>query len=269
MHGSHKIRKSPSKKSHFGSQQNRKRIPVIILVLFSLIATGSIISQLNFTSLYVAAFSNEEVSDLDIQILIILPPFYHRGAYIYSKLWFEEMGYGVTVSATHTSEVCHELDYPVTADCYIRDLSNISTYEAIYIPSGDDYVEMGANVSVCNLLRNASDAGLWISASGTATYILGAAGLIEGCSVTGSDGLGIDYEGFGANFTNSGFEVDGRIITAQRDAVVDLQNYLHEQLIAENVNRIPFGNFAGLLFCCLCVITIQITRINKKNLHRR
>jgi len=140
-------------------------------------------------------------------------------SYYYIRTVFERYGWNITTTAL--KETIISCDYgnnnPIDVDILLTEISDVTEYDILTIMPGNTHEGLRINDSALDLIRNAVNEELIVTAWCRAVRVLAAADVIDGRNVTGNAEHQTEYEAAGATF----FELvppitDGNIITSVR-----------------------------------------------------
>jgi putative intracellular protease/amidase len=155
----------------------------------------------------------------DVKILFIMDHDYGAN-YHYIRPILEQYGWNVTITGLFsTLEPCGYQSGTATldVDILIQDISNITEYDAISIMPGNSHDNLRESQVALDLIREAVDEELVVSAWCRAVRVLAAADVLDGVNITGHADYREEYEVAGAIFNELVPPViDGNIVTGVR-----------------------------------------------------
>jgi len=170
------------------------------------------------------------------KVLVLLPHNFGANFCLFMEV-FEQMGFEVTITGlTTVVQPCasyaavHGVQ-PVTVEFLTSEITDVSIYDCVAVMSSTQY---GGNDPCADIMNDIysllivytaeeQNKAIWATCSGV--RMLAAAGVIEGCNVTGAAAFSNEYTYAGANFVGGQLPpvVDGNIITTTRG-----QYYMHQ-----------------------------------------
>jgi putative intracellular protease/amidase len=185
---------------------------IILLLCFPILLSG-------FLSQNPIIVTANELSTHDVKILFMMNHDYGAN-YHYIRPILEQYGWNVTITSLFgTLEPCTYQSVTATldVDVLIPNISNITDYDAISIMPRNSHDNLRASQAALDLIREAVDEGLIVSAWCRGVGVLAAANVLNGVNITGHADYREEYEAAGAIFNELVPPViDGNIVTGVR-----------------------------------------------------
>ncbi len=159
---------------------------------------------------------NNELKDNQVNILMIFDNPYGAEYNYTRKVLEDRFGWSVTTTAlTETIGACQGLQ-PLVVDYTIDNLPSLSNYDIISIMPGKVHENLMASQEVLELVRDAKEEGLIVSAWCKGVRVLATADVINGTRITGQWEYKSEYLAAGAIYVEfSEPIIDGNIVTCQ------------------------------------------------------
>jgi hypothetical protein len=132
---------------------------------------------------------------------------------------FERYGWSMTTTGLNETIIsCSYLGYEeFTVDVLLTEITDLTQYDAISILPGNAHDLLRTNQTSLNLINDAVDLGLVVSAWCNGVRVLAAADVIDGKNITGNADYEAEYVAAGATFNELVPPViDGNIVTGVR-----------------------------------------------------
>lgn len=161
----------------------------------------------------------QDKSTHDIQILFLMDHDYGAN---YHAIWpiMEGWGWNITIAGLDNPLTPCDYQNPsalVYIDCNIHDIEDITAYDAISIMPGESHANLLVDAATLELIQDAVQEGLVVSAWCRAVRVLAAAGVLDGVNITGNADYEAEYLAAGAIFNELVPPViDGNIVTGVR-----------------------------------------------------
>ncbi|TXT57044.1 MAG: putative cysteine protease YraA [Candidatus Thorarchaeota archaeon] len=197
---------------------NRRHILLLSVFVLLTLSTIQPIHETNYT--LIQNKTNIRSNDNEgIKILFVMDNDYGAN-YHHIRPILEKFGWSVTTTAL--SEVISPCNYQVETrtldvDILLTDIEDITEYDAVSIMPGKSHTQLLASPDALNLIREAVNESLVVSAWCKAVRVLAKADVIDGKNVTGSDEFRSEIEAAGATFFSQVPPIiDGNIVTGVR-----------------------------------------------------
>ena len=170
------------------------------------------------------------------KVLVLLPHNFGANFMLFMEV-FGQLGFDVTIAGlTETVQPCSSYAavhgvQPVEVDYLTNEITNVGDYDCVCVMSSTQYgsndpcSDLISDINTLLLIFNAEQQNICLWATCSGVRVLAAAGVIDGCNVTGAAAFSDEYEYAGATFIGGQLPpvVDGNIITTTRG-----QYFMHE-----------------------------------------
>ncbi len=153
-----------------------------------------------------------------IKILFVMDNEYGT-CYNYIRIVFERFGWDITTTALipTINKCAFGGGTPLDVDILLTEIDDVTKYDILTIMPGSSHDTLRANETALDLIRDAVNQDLVVTAWCRAVRVLADAGVIDGKDVTGHQDYQLEYEAAGATFFASVPPItDGNIITSVR-----------------------------------------------------
>ncbi len=133
--------------------------------------------------------------------------------YAEPKQVLENAGVQVTTASTQTGTAKGKLDMTAKVDITL-DQVKVADYDAVAFIGGPGSYDYFSNATALQIARDSVKLGKVTAGICAAAAILAEADVLKGVKATSFSGVANILKEKGANYSNSGLEVDGKIITA-------------------------------------------------------
>ena len=137
--------------------------------------------------------------------------------YIEPKAVFDQAGISVTTASTKTGIATGKLGATAAVDISLKDVK-VSDYAAVVFIGGPGSYDYFTNKTALKIAQDTVKVGKVLAGICAASAILAYAGVLKGVKAACFSGVADILKQEGANYSDSGFEVDGKIITADGPA---------------------------------------------------
>jgi putative intracellular protease/amidase len=153
-----------------------------------------------------------------IKILFVMDNDFGMNYYFIRDI-FDRYGWDITTTALNQTIIgcSYEGGNPLDVDITISEIDDVTEYDVLTIMPGSSHESLRVNTTALDLIRDAVEQNLTVSAWCRAVRVLAAADVIDGKNVTGHADYQSEYEAAGATFIYYSPPVtDGNIITSVR-----------------------------------------------------
>lgn len=137
--------------------------------------------------------------------------------YFEPKVILEKAGFKITTASSSLGNATGKYGAKTKVDLLLKDLK-ASDYTAVIFVGGPGSYQYFDNPAALDLAKEAYNSGKVTAAICAASSILANAGVLKGKTATAFPDQGSNLKAKGANYTASGIEVDGKVITADGPA---------------------------------------------------
>jgi len=190
---------------------------------------------------------SKESKNTGINVLLLMEKHYGLN-YFLNRDIFEQYGWNVTVAGvSDTIPACPPFAEqigvpPVIPDILVSQITGVSAYDAIAIMpatqtfSDDPFRDVMDSPEAINLISEAVDKGLAVSAICAGVRVLAAADVLQGKNVVGSPKFQQEYESAGAVFLGNDHPpaIEDNIVTGARDMYYNVHNCQALATVIEN-----------------------------------
>lgn len=164
-----------------------------------------------------SVIATDDLSTHDVKILFVMDHNYGAN-YHFIRPILEQYGWNVTITGLfETLNPCTYHSATLDVDILIPEITNITEFDVISILPGDSHDNLRASEVALDLIRDAVDEGLVVSAWCRGVRVLATADVLDGVNITGNADYREEYEAAGATFNELVPPViDGNIVTGVR-----------------------------------------------------
>jgi protease I len=146
-------------------------------------------------------------------VMIIAFQGFRDEEYDVPKKVLEKAGIKITTASSQVGAAKGKFGLPAKVDITMPDLK-VADYDAVIFVGGPGIYEYFDDPTAQGIAKDAVKENKILAAICASVSILANAGLLKGVKATCFAGEGPNLKSKGANYTGSGLEIDGRIITA-------------------------------------------------------